>query len=588
MKNLSILATITLLLAMQTRGQEVQTGLWGDQGDGTFRNPILAGDYSDPDPIRVGTDYYMASSTFACSPGITILHSRDLVNWETIGAAFMDLNVIEPSFNWDRMDRYSKGLYAPSLRHHDGKFWVFVNSYDEGFYCCTAVNPAGPWTVTQILDKNRKPLRASGWTDPCPFWDDDGKAYLASSRPGSVWYGYLFEMTPDGTQLLDADTEKMNVPDVKYAYPEGGTLYSPFYSTEGNKLYKRNGYYYLLHIEFLNGGHGMGTYVFRSRHIYGTRADGTPGKPGDLGTYELFKFGPVGPTDADQKIPGQGGLVDTPDGRWFWMAQFNNSGADGRRPTLIPVTWIEDWPVPGVNIKDKQGDFAWHLPKPIQGFPVTFPFCGDDFEKHALNPCWQWNHQPRADKWSLTERPGFLRLHAFKPAGLSDPAAAVNFFKVGNVVNQRHFRSELTRATFKLDLAGMVDGQEAGMAHFNGGRDYASLGVCQKGEFKTLKYEENGKVSDGPELPRGTSMIWMRATVKMDDINAYAYSLDGKTFIPFGGAYRLTTAHWRGDMVGAYTFNRLGDAGMLDIDSFHYTVLNAPAGSVDSSLPQSN
>ena len=304
MKAIPILATLSFLLAMQVRGQEAQTGLWGDQGDGTFRNPILAGDYSDPDPIRVGKDFYMASSTFACSPGVTILHSRDLVNWETIGAAFSDLSLIEPSFNWDRMDRYSKGIYAPSLRYHDGKFWVFVNCWDEGFYCCTAVNPAGPWKVTQILDKNRKPLRATGWTDPCPFWDDNGKAYLASSHPGKVWFGYLFEMTPDGTRLLDADADKMNVPDVQFAYPEGGTLFSPFYSTEGNKIYKRNGYYYLVHIEFLNGGNGMGTYVFRSKHIYGTKADGIPGKTRRLGHLRNLQIRACGSHRCRPKDPG--------------------------------------------------------------------------------------------------------------------------------------------------------------------------------------------------------------------------------------------------------------------------------------------
>jgi len=320
----------------------------------------------------------------------------------------------------------------------------------------------------------------------------------------------------------------------------------------------------------------MGTYVFRSKHIYGTKADGSPGEPGDVGTYEIFKFGPVGPKGFGQKLPGQGGLVDTPDGRWFWMAQFNNSGSDGRKPTLIPVTWIDDWPVPGVNIKDKQGDFAWHLPKPIQGFPVKFPFSSDNFDKSALNPCWQWNHQPRADKWSLTERPGFLRLHAFKPTGQTGADELVNFFKIGNIINQRHFRSEQTRATFQFDLAGMVDGQEAGMAYFNGGRDYASLGVSQKDKLKMLKYEKNGKVTLGPELPKGASKIWMRSTVKMNDVNTFEYSIDGKTYTPFGGSYVIKTALWRGGMVGAYTFNRLGEAGYLDVDSFQYDVLNAP------------
>lgn len=262
---------------------------------------MLAADYSDPDIIRVGDDYYMVASTFESSPGIPILYSRDLVNWTTIANAFPDTGALGPAFTWSRMGRYREGLFAPSIRYHAGKFWIFVNSHSgEGFFMSTATDPSGPWTVTQIEDKNGEPLRTAGWTDPCPFWDDDGKAYLASSRPGAFWYGYLFEMTADGTQLLDADVDAMNINGVRYEYPNGGTLYSPFQSSEGNKIYKRNGFYYLQHIEFLDKGQGNGTYIMRSKHLYGTKADGTPGKPGDPGTYEILKFGPG--------LPGQGVL----------------------------------------------------------------------------------------------------------------------------------------------------------------------------------------------------------------------------------------------------------------------------------------
>jgi beta-xylosidase len=245
--NASMLVTgLLAVLSLSTASlADQQTGKIGDQGDGTFRNPILAADYSDPDPLRVGADYYMVASTFETSPGVTVLHSKDLVNWQTIGAAFQDLTVLAPEFGPAKMARYGLGIYAPSIRYHDGKFWIFVNCYSgEGFYQATAKDPAGPWTVTQIKDKNGQPLRTRSWTDPCPFWDDDGKAYLASSHPGSKWFSYLFEMKPDGTQLLDADVAAMNKDNVTYAYPDGGTMLSPFQSSEGNKLYKRNGYYF--------------------------------------------------------------------------------------------------------------------------------------------------------------------------------------------------------------------------------------------------------------------------------------------------------------------------------------------------------
>lgn len=553
-------------------GGQAQTGVWGDQGDGTYRNPILAADYSDPDVIRVGEDYYMVTSTFAGSPGLTMLHSRDLVNWEHIGAAIPDLRALGPDFNWDRMARYGVGVYAPALRHHAGKFWVFVNCVSgEGFFVCTAENPAGPWTVTQMKDKHGKPLRTRGWTDPCPFWDDDGKAYLAASRPGPKWLSYLFQMTPDGTQLLDADVDHMNVEKIIHSYPDGGTRYLPYFSSEGSKLYKHRGYYYLVHIEFLNFGMGTGTYILRSRNLYGTKKDGSPGGPGDLGEYEILKIGPVHPKPVGQELPGQGGFVDTPDGRWFWLAQFNRTVADGRTPHLLPVTWIDDWPVIGVDPVGLQGKFAWRLPKPIPGGRIVFPYGGDEFDAPVLHPRWQWNHQPRADKWSLTERPGWLRLHAFKPL------SAERFHTVGNVLNQRHFKSGVARAMATIDVGGMIDGQEAGLARFNGGRDSARIGVVRAAGAWSLRHTENQTVTHGAALPAGATRVWLRTTALENDTATFEYSLDGEHFTPMGGVYKLTSAGYRGDMIGLYTFNRESEGGYVDVDSFDYRSWNSPA-----------
>ena len=550
--------------------ENTHTGNSGDQGDGTFRNPVLAFDYSDPCPIRVGQDYYLARSTFQMSPGVPILHSRDLVNWTTIGAAIPDISVLAPEFNWDRMDRYGGGVFAPSLRYHDGTFWVFVNCYTgEGFYVCTATNPAGPWQVRQIMDKNGKPLRTTAWTDPCPFWDDDGKAYLISSRPGSQWFGYLFEMAPDGSRLFDADVDHMNDGEGPYAYPRGGTMVSPFQSTEGNKILKRNGYYYLVHIEFLDSGQGRGTYVFRARHIYGVKPDGTPGKPGDPGKYEVFKFGPVDDkTDEfysrNLELPGQGGFVDTPDGRWFWIGQFNRFSSDGRLPQLLPVTWIDDWPVPGVDIQDGHGRMVWQLPKPIAEHAACTPQGSDDFKKPVLDPRWHWNHQPRADKWSLTERPGFLRLHAFAQL---EPG---KFFKTRNVICQRHTRRVLAQVTIRLELAGMTDGQEAGLVHFGPGNTSASIAVRKTRAALAMRFNKADTPTDGPALPAGTTVLWLRSAAGFDDQCVFSYSTDGQSFAPLGEPYTLVGGGWRGDIVGIYTFNNLAENGYIDVDSFDY------------------
>lgn len=565
-------AVLSLLPLFAPHLSAEQTGKWGDQGDGTFRNPIIAADFSDPDPLRVGDDYYLASSTFESVPGVTILHSRDLVNWSIIGGVFTDLAKIDAAFTTGRMDRYNQGVYAPSLRHHDGKFWVFVNLFTDGFFVATAKDPAGPWEVRQIKDRNGKPLSTRYWTDPCPFWDADGKAYLASSHPGSKWFGYLFQMTPDGGQLLDADVDHLNTPDIVYDHAKGGgTLISPNFSSEGNKIYRRNGYYYLVHIEFLDGGHGMGTYVYRSKHIYGTKADGTPGGPGDPGAYEWRRIGPPFKEEFRQPIPGQGGLVDTPDGRWFWIAQFNRYGSDGRTPCLLPVRWIDDWPVFGVDpIEDGYGKMAWQLPKPIPSDAITLPQQSDEFASATLAPFWAWNHQPRADKWSLTERPGWLRLHAFATADRTP-----TFFKVGNTVSQRHMRSESLTVVAKLDLAGMAPGQRAGLANFNGGIACSLIAVVAGEDgARKLFSEINGSARDGPALPAGQTEIFLRSRCTFDDAQTYQYSFDGHAYHDLGDVYRPSSGNFRGNMIGLFTYNNEKEAGHVDVDSFRYEVLN--------------
>jgi beta-xylosidase len=546
----SLLALLcSLALAVSVRAGVGDIGPWGDQGNGTYQNPILPLDYSDPDPIRVGSDYYLVSSTFQFSPGVVVLHSKDLVNWQTIGYAFSDVTVLGPKYNWDKMAEYNEGVYAPSIRYHDGKFWVFVDCLREGFWMSTATDPAGPWTPRQLVDKNGLPLRTSGWTDVCPLWDDDGKAYLAAAGQHCLW---LFQMKPDGTQLLDAD--------IKNPVGLGGTRMWNYPNTEGNKLYKWHGIYYLFNVDFLGHGPlGIGCYLKRSKNLYGTKPDGSPGRPGDPGTYEYIRL-------SDVSLPTQGGFVDTPEGKWYFLGQFNHINAGGRYPYLLPATWLDGWLRPGADIGPdvtKFGRMVWSAPKPVSGFPIVAPQGSDEFNRPVLDPQWQWNYQPRAGYWSLTARPGWLRLKAYRPI----PPGG--FFKAGNTLLQRYYKADTVRAEVKIDLSAMTDGEAAGLAHFNGGRNYFTIGAVQQGTARTLEFNNNGKVTTGPAV--GGTIVYFRTDVNAANLATFSYSFDGQSFSSLGEAFKLVHGGYRGDCIGIYNYNNAADSGWIDVDWFHYT-----------------
>lgn len=529
---------------------------WGDQGDGTFRNPVLWADYSDPDPLRVGDDYYLVASTFESYPGVSILHSMDLVNWETIGAAFHHLPTVSADYSWQRMNRYNGGVYAPTISYHDGRYYIYANLYTDGFYMASAERPEGPWTEQMLTDKYGRPLRVLHWTDPCPFWDDDGKAYLAASHPGrEFWYSYLFQMSPDGTQLLDADSAHIAQMPYLYQYPDGGTCISPYHSSEGNRIFKHDGYYYLQHIEFTDRGLGEGTYIFRSRHLYGTHPDGTAGRSGNPGEYEKYCVERV--TDRNKmRLPGQGGYVTTPDGRWWWIGQFTRDYPEGRLPHLLPVTWRDGWP----HIGDSEGRTPMQLTKPIQGFDQTLPQGSDDFSAPTLHPRWAWNHSSRDSHWSLTERRGWLRLHAFQPHGRR------GFFGAGNTLCQHTMRSDSTVITTRMDIRHLADSTQAGLAIFNGGKSYANIGI-QGGR---IRYDENGQAITGPPFPRRTKYIFLRAVIDREAKATFQYSLDDRTYTPLGTAYQLVAGNFRGAMVGLFCYDEQAGKGYVDFDYFDY------------------
>jgi beta-xylosidase len=496
-------------------------GLWGDQRDGTFVNPILPADYSDLDAIRVGDDYYAISSTFQFSPGEIVLHSKDLVNWTILSHAVTDVTQIGPEFNYDLMNRYGHGIWAGSIRYHNNKFWIYFGTPDEGFFMTTAVNPAGPWAPLKSVWK------VKGWDDCCPFWDDDGQGYFVCSNTSGGYKIHIFKMTPDGTGLL-MDSDK---------------VIHQSHGSEANKLYKINGLYYHYYSEVRPEG----------RVIMMERAKSLDGP------WEPKQLNHVSKTI--DKEPNQGGLIQLPDGQWWFLTHQGTGDWEGRAMVLLPVTWINGWPIIGQVGADGIGNMIWSAKKPIAGLPIPPPQADDEFDEATLPPQWEWNYQPRADHWSLTERPGFLRLHAFQPLTPN------NLMKAGNTLTQRALRTSANEVIIKLDISSMADGQSAGLCHF--AKTYSWIGVSQSGTVRMLNFNSSGKSTVGPAIT--SNNLWLRSNWNFSGESHYSYSIDGTAFTPFGDPYRLTWGNYRGDRLGIFTYNNTADAGYVDVDFFHYT-----------------
>ncbi|MEH0554607.1 MULTISPECIES: family 43 glycosylhydrolase [unclassified Streptomyces] len=505
-------------------------GTWGDQGDGSYVNPVLPGDFSDWDCIRVGADYYGITSTFGYSPGMAVLHSKDLVNWRTLGGVVDDVTRIGPLLNWDRMNRFGRGVWAGSIRFHSGRYWVYFNTPDEGFFMSSAPSPAGPWEPLTAV------WRTSGWDDPCPFWDDDGQGYLVTTHYSDGYKIHLFKLSEDGKSLVGPSTVIHQSP-----------------GSEANKLYKINGVYYHLFSEVKPEGRVL--MMNRGSSLYGP--------------FETRQLAHVNtPVDRD---PNQGGLVQAPDGNWYFVTHHGHGDWEGRPLSLLPVTWVDGWPILGSVGADGIGNMAWTGQVPVGGTPglpvdaLPPVVTGDLFTDTLLKPQWEWYYQPRADHWSLTERPGFLRLKAFAPL------AADNLTKVGNTLTQRVLRTAGgATVTVRLELAGLADGQHAGLCHYSG--TYAGLGVRRSGTTTTIAHNAGGALTSGPTITQNA--VWLRTSWNVNGVSQFSYSLDGNTFTSFGGTYQLTWGGYRGDRIGLYTYNPSG-TGYVDVESVQYTV--APA-----------
>lgn len=495
-------------------------GAWGDQGDGAYRNPILPGDYSDIDAIRVGDNFLAISSTFQFSPGIIVLHSQDLVNWSILGHVVTDLRQIGPNLNWDVMDRYGRGIWAPAIRFHAGRYWIYFCTPDEGLFMTTATDPAGPWEPLHQI------FTWAGWDDCCPFWDDDGQGYLVAAHFADAYKIHLFRLETDGRALV----------------PGSGRIIHQSAGSEASKLFKHNGIYYHFFSEVRD--EGRVPMMARSHSIYGPYED-----------QQLMHVDKV-----VTKEPNQGGLIELPDGAWYFLTHQGTGDWEGRATCLLPVTWVDGWPMIGVIGADGIGNMVWSGTKPIDGFPISAPQTSDDFDDPVLAPKWEWNYQPRAAKWSLSERPGWLRLHAFRPLRRGD------FRSAGNTLNQRSMRTSSNVVTLKIDISEMMDGVQAGLCHFS--YAYSLFGVVQNGSVRTLYYHAEDHTLRGPQIVSPT--IWLQSRWGFDGKSQYAYSVDGIQFNDFGAHYQLQWGAYRGDRIGIYCFNDNGEHGSVDIDWLRY------------------
>lgn len=508
-------------------------GTWGDQGDGTFHNPIVPCDFSDIDVICVGGDYIAISSTFQFSPGIVVLHSCDLVNWSIVGHVVEDLTSISPSLNWDVMDRYGRGIWAPALAYHDSQFWVYFGTPDEGLFVCTAPMPSGPWTApTQIMV-------AAGWNDCCPFWEEDGRGYLVATHFADGYKIHLFRLGADGKSLL----------------LESGQVIHQSRGSEANKLFRHNGYYYHYFSEVCE--EGRVPMMARACQIDGS--------------YEVRQLMHV--DIAVDKEPNQGNFVETSSGAWYFVTHQGTGDWEGRALCLLPVTWLDGWPIIGRIGDDGIGNMVWSGAKPIAGETII-PQTDDDFGSPFLAPQWEWNYQPRNDKWSLRERPGWLRLYAFAPLVEND------FRKAGNTLSQRVWRSGGSVVTIKMQIDAMTDGQQAGLCHFSWA--YCLFGIAQQGGIRYLYQETEGQTTPGP--PIESEAIWLRSEWGYEGESHFAYSLDGSHFTSFGDTYALQWGAYRGDRIGIYTFNQRGEVGYVDVDFFRYEV-SSQTGAAPSVAP---
>ena len=549
---------LSLLVGLPLAAQQTEnyvSKVWvADQGDGTYKNPVLYADYSDPDACRVGDDFYMTSSSFNCLPGLQILHSKDLVNWTLIGAAIP--YKLTPESTPERPEHGNR-VWAPSIRHHNGEFYIFWGDPDQGAFMVKAKDPKGPWTEPVLVKAGK------GIIDTCPLWDDDGKVYLvhayAGSRAELKSVIAICELNAEATQAI---TPSRIVFDGHEAHE----------TCEGPKFYKKGDYYYIFHPA---GGVPTGwQVVLRSKNIYGP--------------YEWRTVLAQGDTPVNG--PHQGAWVDTPTGE-DWFLHFQDVGAYGRLVHLQPMKWVDGWPVIG---EDKDGDgcgqpvLTHKKPNVGKTYPVCTPQESDEFDGYTLSPQWQW-HANINEKWAYyAGDQSLVRLYSYPVV-----KDYKNLWDVANLLLQKTPAPNFT-ATMKLTFKPIskYKGERTGLVVM--GLDFAGLILENTDKGLMLSQVECPKAEKGtPEqvnasVPLTDPTIYLRVKFSCDDQKIaksegghdlvvmcdFSYSLNGKNFKKLGNPFQAKEGKWIGAKIGTFCTRpaiKTNDGGWADIDWFRIT-----------------
>ncbi len=547
MKNILLAVVLSISAILHAQVSKVWVA---DQGDGTYKNPVLYADYSDPDVCRVGSDYYMTSSSFGCVPGLQILHSKDLVNWTIVGAALP--HAVSPAT--DTAPLHGMRVWAPCIRYHNGLFYIFWGDPDQGIFMVKTEDVRGVWSEPVLVKPGK------GLIDSSPLWDDDGRVYLvhayAGSRAGLKSVIAVCELNADATKAI---TPSRIIFDGHEAHE----------TCEGPKFYKRNGYYYIFHPA---GGVPTGWQVVqRSKHVYGP--------------YEWRKVLEQGATPING--PHQGAWVDTPEGE-DWFFHFQDVGAVGRLVHLQPMAWKDDWPVMGV---DKDGDgcgepvLRYRKPKVSGSMPRLTPQDSDEFDEGILGWQWQW-HANVDDRWYFADAANSkLRLYSFPVV-----SNYKSLWDVPNLLLQKLNAPKLT-ATAKLTFSPIAKykGERAGMVLM--GMDYSAVVLVNTEEGLELQQVECYKADKGAtekvvtSLPAASATLYVRLKVQTTSekikesegghdhvVKAYwSYSYDGKKFHKLGNEFTVKEGKWIGAKMGLFCTRPsivTNDGGWVDVDWF--------------------
>ncbi|WP_304243398.1 glycoside hydrolase 43 family protein [Phocaeicola plebeius] len=546
MKGLFFILSLSVCSLFHPAMAQYRSEVWvSDEGNGMYRNPVLHADYSDPDVCAVGEDYFLTASSFNCTPGLPILHSKDLVNWKIVNYA---LKKVEPVEYYNEA-RHGKGVWAPSIRFHEGVFYIYWGDPDFGIFMVKTRDPYGEWDAPVLVKAGK------GMIDPCPLWDDDGRVYLAHAWAGSR---AKFNSVLTVCELNKEGTKVISDPVLVFDGNDGVN-----HTIEGAKFYKRNGFYYL----FAPAGGVVSGWqlVMRSKDVYGP--------------YEARIVMAQGKTDING--PHQGGWVDTPAGE-SWFLHFQDKGAYGRVLHLNPMKWVNDWPVIGV---DKDGDGCgdpvsrYRKPKTDKTYPIETPVESDEFDTRKLGLQWEW-HANYQDVFGFTTNMGYARIYGHE---LSPHFK--NFWEVSNLLMQKFPAEEFT-ATAKLKVSAKDDGQLSGLIIM--GWDYSWIGVEKQGEkfllkqavckdaeqgnleqVSTLAVLEPSRKFEAGLFPNYEREIYIRVHVGKGAYCRFSYSLDGKKFTEAGTLFKARQGKWIGAKVGMFSVTPHGkERGWVDVDWF--------------------